>query len=109
MGNPIISTGCGGIHEYVKEENGAMLLPYSLNQLNGNTRNQFWYTFDQQWAYVDIEHVKQAMRRMFTMDNTTRIMYGQRGRLDIQRLFSFDAVGKHMKDRLEAIYRERSS
>lgn len=109
MGNPIISTGCGGIHEYVTKENGALLLPYSLNQINGNTRNQFWYTFDQQWAYVNSEDIKTAMKRIYSMEKHKRIVYGQRGRNDIQKLFSFDAVGTQMKARIEAIYRERSS
>lgn len=104
MGNPIISTNCGGIHEYltVKE---AKLLPYKLTPVVGDVRNSNWYRTDQQWADVEVDALRKAMRYMYENQKKAKKM-GEAASELVQKTFSLQAVGKLMRDRLEAIVEE---
>lgn len=99
MRKPIISTNCGGIHEYLKDKETAILLPYRLISLRGNTRNHQWYTQDQNWANVDISDVRQAMRWVFEhRDEASEI--GKKGGQLVDKAFSLETVGNEMAKRL---------
>lgn len=94
---PVISTNCGGIHEYLKDYQ--YFVPYKLVPLSGNSRNQQWYTPDQQWADVDISLLRTAMRLSYKDEKATKNM-GISGGQRVRDLFNFEAVGKLMQKRL---------
>ena len=104
-GKPVISTDCGGIHEYIKgtaQEPAALLPGYAMVPLAGNNRNQQWYTSDQKWAEVDINQLRQCMRRAFEDQYGMKLM-GKRAQEIVKQRFSLDAVGSIMKSRLETV------
>lgn len=101
MGKPIISTNCGGIHEYLKDGENALLIPYVLKQVE-NTRNKQWYTDDQEWADIDIQELRKAMRLMYTNEKKRKEI-AKKGQESVKELFSLKAVGEQMKNRLEEI------
>ncbi len=102
VGNPIISTNCGGIHEYLTNNDNAKLVPYKSIPLAGNNRNQQWYLPDQNWADVDLEELRDSMRWCYQKQDKAKIM-GKKGQALMKEKFSLEAVGKLMKKRLEEI------
>lgn len=102
MNKPVISTNAGGIHEYLKYGDTALIVPATLIQLSNNSRNQMWYTQDQKWSDVDITGLRKAMRGCFAYPDDARKM-GLRGGEKVRELFRFPTVGRQMRDRLEQI------
>lgn len=102
VGKPVISTNCGGIHEYLVDGKDALLMPYTLKQVE-NTRNKQWYTSEQEWADVDIPALRKAMRFMYE-EKKQREEIAKSGQELVKRLFSLEAVGKRMLDRLSQIH-----
>lgn len=98
-GHPMISTNCGGIHEYLEDKTDALLIPYSLVPLKGNSRNQEWYADDQNWAEVNIGELRAAMAWAYLNKAKAREM-GLNGRDKVIELFNFEAVGAIMKNQL---------
>ncbi len=103
-GHPIISTSCGGIHEYLTDQKDALLVPYQLVQLQANNRNKQWYTPDQKWAECDIEVLRQKMRFVYQNQDKAREI-GLAAKQTVINKFSFKTVGALMKARLEEIER----
>lgn len=101
VGNPVISTSCGGIHEHLNFGE-AILIPYKLIPLLQNNRNQQWYTSDQQWAEPNIDYLRMAMRWLYTHKDEGKKM-GKKGKQAVIERFSVDVVGQKMKQRLEEI------
>lgn len=99
VGNPIISTNCGGIHEYLKNSEHAYLLTHTLINLKENNRNRQWYTMDQKWADVNVNEVRQALRFMFQNKEKANEM-GKKAKELVEREFSLRAVGIKMRERL---------
>lgn len=108
MGNPVISTKCGGIHEYLIHGEDAMLINHKLVPLSGNTRNPQWYARDQNWADIDVDMLRQALRAAYQNRLQVKEM-GFKGQMTAKRLFSLDAVGDIMKKRLEEIEKNLKS
>jgi glycosyltransferase involved in cell wall biosynthesis len=102
MNHPIISTNCGGIHEYLKTMEHAILLNYKLVPLMENNRNKQWYTPDQKWAEVDINDVRAAMRWVYNNQEKANTM-GRAGKKLIENTFSLSTVGQKMVSRLRDI------
>lgn len=102
VGNPIISTNCGGIHEYLTNDDHAKLIPYKSVPIKGNNRNQQWYLPDQNWAEIDSNKLRKAMREVYENQQQARNM-GSRAQSYIKDKFSIPAVGKYMRKRLEEI------
>lgn len=100
IGNPVISTNCGGIHEHI--DGSAFLVPYELIPLRGNNRNSQWYTPDQKWAQIDIESLRFFMRRCYAHQDEAKEI-GLKGQKTVQEKFSIEAVGKKMAERLAQI------
>lgn len=101
LGKPIISTNCGGIHEYLEHGVNALLIPYTLTEVD-NTRNTQWYTKDQQWAEIDILKLRKAMRQMYENEKKRKEI-ALAGQEAVKKLFSLKAVGELMRNRLEEI------
>lgn len=102
MRHPVISTNLGGIHEYFHNDIDAKLIPFDMVRLTGNSRNQQWYTQDQNWGQVNEEELTKAIRWAFDNQEDAKAM-GIKGGLLVEKLFSFDAVGNQMVKRLEQI------
>jgi len=101
-GHPIISTDCGGIHEYLTDQKDALLVPYELIPLVDNSRNRQWYTPDQKWANCDLLVLREKMRFAYENQDIAKEI-GLAGKLTVIKKFSFDAVGQLMAKRLEEI------
>ena len=101
-GNPIISTNCGGIHEYLKDKETAYLLPCSMVPLVENSRNQQWYRDDQKWADVDVADVRKTLRYVFDHKKEAK-QVGLNASQVVKDTFSLETVGKKMVERLENI------
>jgi glycosyltransferase involved in cell wall biosynthesis len=101
MANPVISTNCGGIHEYLEHKKTAYLLPYSLCPVK-NSRNDAWYTLDQRWADVKVDDIRKGMRWVFENQKQAREM-GLEGQKVVKSKFSFEFVGGKMLERLKKI------
>lgn len=102
VGNPIISTNCGGIHEYLVDRESAYLLPYELISLENNTRNQQWYCPDQKWADIKVDNLRKVMRYVYEHRDEAKIV-GQKGGQVVRDTFAIDVVGQMMLERLLAI------
>jgi glycosyltransferase involved in cell wall biosynthesis len=103
-GNPVISTGYGGVHEYLHDGQDAMLLDYKLVPLRGMSHSSHFYTNDQLWADADIDQLRQKMRFAFdNPDKTAKI--GTAGQALAVEQFSLERVGKLMAQRLAEIER----
>lgn len=104
MKKPIISTNCGGIHEYLTDGQDALLVPYTMIPVE-NSRNVQWYTPDQKWADIHIDKLREAMR--FCFDNREKATeIGINGNNTVNSKFSLKAVGMKMQDRLEFLKHE---
>jgi len=101
MGNAIISTNCGGVHEYFKNTIDAILLEHTLTQVSNN-RNGQWYQPDQQWASVEVDTVRKALRWVFDHQAAAGET-AKRGGSTVRQLFSFKTVGDQMAKRLRQI------
>lgn len=100
LGKPIISTGCGGVHEYIGDV--AKVVPFTLVPISGNNRNTQWYCSDQKWAEVDQNALRESMRWCFENREAARQM-GEAGREFIEQNYLPGVVGQKMYDRLDEI------
>ena len=99
-GNPVITTGYGGVAEYLKPEM-AHILPFEMTKLRGMTHSRF-YNDNQYWADVDIKDVRKAMREVFDNKQASRKM-GDMGSQFVEERLNFKRVGSEMLDRLKKI------
>lgn len=102
---PVISTNAGGIHEYLTDKQSALLIPYKMVKVE-NSRNKQWYTPDQQWAEVDIDELRKAMRWAYENQEKAK-QIGLNGKKVVEDTFSLKEVGRKMKSRLAEIIDKR--
>lgn len=111
-GRPIISTGYGGIHEYLTDD-VAWILPYTMVPVRGMNHSAQWYDPSQKWADVDIMALRRAMREAYEAgqdkgEPKTRIKrMGRQARNFVNLNFALKKVGHQMARRLEAIRQEK--
>lgn len=104
-GRPVISTGYGGIHEYLKDGEDAVLLDFDMVTVRGMEHSSRWYSSDQNWAEVNPDDLQRAMRGMFA-DRAFAKKLGKQGQQTVAKKFNLKAAGKLMAARLEAIEAE---
>jgi len=102
MGNPIISTNLGGIHEYLTHGEDSILIDYKMVPVPGNSRNPDWYMTDQNWGEVDVDMLRKAMRACYQNRKQMREI-GAKGGETVRKKFALPVVGAIMKERLEKI------
>ena len=100
FGKPIISTGYGGANEYF-DNTSARLLPYKMVQLRGMQHSTRFYSNDQNWADVDIEDIKKAMRDAYERRNNDN--KAKNGQKLVKERFNLKRVGLEMAERLKEI------
>lgn len=97
MGKPVISTSCGGIHEWIAPV--SKLVPCTYVPVSRVDRNAIWYRPDQNWAEVDINAFRKAMRELYE-DQEQAKNIGKLGQKFVEENFSLKTVGSIMKSRL---------
>lgn len=103
-GRAVISTGYSGVHEYFENDKTAKLLPYEMIKLRGMSHSSRWYDGSQNWADVDQEALKKAMRWAFEQPGE-RVAMAEAGRDFVIDRFNLGRVGSEMADRLRIIER----
>jgi glycosyltransferase involved in cell wall biosynthesis len=97
MSKPIISTKCGGIHEYLSESE-AYLLPWEKTPVTLDEGN-ISYEEGQNWADVDIGMLRKTMRYVFEHQKEAQTV-GIKGHDFVVAHFTPMIVGTMMKERL---------
>lgn len=100
-GNPVISTGYGGCHEYFKDGLTMTNLPYDLVPVRRMDHTEL-YTAEQNWAEVDPAALRAAMRDAYDQQEAYR-RHGQLARGFVQHNFNFKRVGGMLANRLKEI------
>lgn len=101
-GKPVISTGYGGVHEYLHDGEDAQLLPYKMIPLRGMSHSSHFYTNDQKWADIDQAELQKRMR--WAYDNKPEAAeMGLKGQELVTTTFNLERVGQLMADRLKEI------
>ena len=97
MKKPVIATNLGGVHDWLTKE---CYYPLSYKEV-GVFGMDFapWYRRDQKWAEVDVNKLRQKMRYVFEHREEAKET-GMRGYQFVKDNFSYEAVGRMMKDRL---------
>ncbi|MCG3176839.1 MAG: hypothetical protein MOGMAGMI_01803 [Candidatus Omnitrophica bacterium] len=103
MNKPVISTNCGGVHEYIGKAKDVQLIDYSLVRVQTD-RNPNWYTMQQKWAEIDIAGLQEAMRKAY--NHGSKKYTGVIGADIVKEKFSFKAVGQQMAKRLKEIQKD---
>jgi glycosyltransferase involved in cell wall biosynthesis len=99
---PMISTAYAGCHEYFQNNHDALLVDYQMEPLRGMDHSSQWYSGDQNWAEVDHDKLRDALR--WAYDNPANMKeMGARARATVEQKFSFKEVGRLMRNRLEEI------
>ena len=104
IGNPIISTNFGGIHELFSDD-FSWLIKYKLVQVFNMVHIPF-YNAQQLWAEVDTKHLKKSMLEAYS----NRKLTAKKGRLAkafIKKNLNKEVVGNSILKRLEAIKNEK--
>lgn len=103
--NPIISTGYGGINEYITNMYDGIVIPYTLVPLKGMDHARHYYSEDQMWAEIDEDILAEKMLMVYQNQAFSRKM-GKNARKTAGSIFSYKAVGTLMRNRLEQISKE---
>lgn len=101
-GNPAITTGYGGISEWLAKQDAAMILDYTMVPLQGMAHSSRWYTPDQKWADPAEDDIRDNMRLAFSRSPQVDDIRA-RGQKLVQDDFSLSVVGAEMAGRLERI------
>ncbi len=102
---PVISTGLGGMHEWIPDD-GMLKVNYSMCNVFNMDEHEAYMCPGNQWGQVDISDLRVKMRLAYEK------------RADVQRIadngynyvknnFNFKKVGELMKGRLQEIYQEQ--
>jgi glycosyltransferase involved in cell wall biosynthesis len=101
MGLPTIATDYSGIREFLTPEVGFPVRTLGLETAKG-IDFQAWM----RWAKVDAAHLREQMRRVFSMDARQRQEVGRRARQHVATHFSRAAVARQVKTHLETLMRK---
>ena len=107
LGNPVISTRIGGVHEFWKGKH-FRFVEYEMVPID-QTYDRY-YEVGQNWAEVSEEHLRHRMRKMYETWKQPKgkqllKLIGSQGKSFSQTNFSYEKVGRDMALRLEIIER----
>jgi len=97
MGNPIISTNFGGIHDWLNSEL-AWLVGYKMVNVFGMGHIP-WYSGDYQWAEINREALRSAFLSAFNHPKLLKEK-GRKSQAFVRKNFSYKAVAEQMKEAL---------
>jgi glycosyltransferase involved in cell wall biosynthesis len=99
-GNPVVSTGFGGVTEYLNKEN-SYLVDYILTPVAGMPWSP-WYLMEQSWAEADIIHGAELMRKVY--DNREEASNrGKKLKEYLQTGFNYSAIGNKIVDAISSM------
>lgn len=101
-GNAVISTGYGGVHEYLTDGVDALLLPYKMQPLKGMEHSARFYSTDQRWAEVELADLQQRMRFVYSQRSSGEAI-GEMGQQTALLKFDLKIVGDKLAARLKEI------
>jgi len=101
-GNPVITTGYGGLGEWLEDGNTAVVLPFEMVPLDGMIHSAKWYSPDQKWADPDLQALRAGMRFAYSQRESVDDM-ARRGQKFVQERFALSVVGAEMSGRLKEI------
>lgn len=104
-GKPVISTGLGGVNEFIPKD-AALLTKYSMTDVF-NMDFVPWYDQDQKWGQVDVDDLRKKMRAVYENKEDAKKM-GLRGKKFADEKLSYMAVGSQLKERIQQIYEEHN-
>jgi len=100
IGNPVISTNFGGVHEFF-DNNNSWLIDYKWCQVS-NMVHIPWYNSQQLWADIDVKQLKKSMLEAYS----DRKLLAQKGKLAkalIKDSLDTEVIGMDILKKLEAI------
>jgi glycosyltransferase involved in cell wall biosynthesis len=104
MEKPIISTSLGGMHDWINRKNYQALDRYKFDYVK-NMDFVPWYSKNQKWADPDLEQLREKMRWVY--ENYDRAKNQTlKAKQEVIKKFSYEAVGRVMRERIEEIYAE---
>ena len=98
LGKPVIATAYGGSLDFANEDN-SYPVGYELTRVGPGAAP---YPPNGTWAEPDLEQAGRAMRHVFEHPNEATER-GERGRRDVRRTHSAEAVGRQMRARLSQL------
>lgn len=101
-GNPVISTGYGGINEYFTDMVNGIVIPYEMINLTGMDHSRRYYSLDQKWADIDIDYLSEKMRFVYENQDISK-QIGLNGQNFARNAFSYENVGMLMRNRVSEI------
>jgi glycosyltransferase involved in cell wall biosynthesis len=99
-GNPLITTGYGGVKEYANDSN-SYLSDYHLSPVFGMPFSP-WYRLDQLWAEPSVKHGADLMRYVYENQDESKAR-GQKLKKDISENFTWEIIGKKIIEEIEQI------
>src|SRR3990167_2764320 len=100
MGNPVITTGLGGITEWLNKDTAHLIKFKMINVFNMNYVP--WYNEEQKWADVDIMDLRGKMRHFYEHPEIAKEM-GQKAQEMVRNSFNYETVGNQLAGRLNEI------
>lgn len=98
LGKPVIATGFSANLDFMTEAN-SYLVRHTETQVGSEGEN---YPEQGIWAEPDLDHAAELLRAVWTDQEEAR-RRGERGRRDIAREFSLEAVGEQARGRLKRL------
>lgn len=105
IGNPVISTNFGGIHEYLSLDT-AELIDYKLSKVSGMNHIP-WYNSEQKWASINEKSLQASFRKAY-IDKKGMQIKSQKAKKNVRSNFNYKKVGLIIRKRLESIISEIS-
>ena len=102
MGNPVISTNLGGMHDWMDDSTMLLLKDFKMTSVHDMDFVP-WYNSSQLWAEPSVTELRQKMRWAYENYGKAKEM-AERARQRVLKHFSFEAVGEQMAERLADIY-----
>lgn len=111
MKKPVISTGLGGMHEWISDD-AMMKVKYKMVPVQVESKyntSMDWaeqYSSEFEWGQVDGDDLRVKMRQIYA-DKDLRDRMAKKGNKEARETFNYKHVGDLMKERIAQIYDEQ--
>lgn len=104
-GKPVISTGLGGMHEWISDQ-GMLKVKYSMIDVFNMEKHEAYMVSGNKWGKVDENDLRAKMRLVFS-DRNYANQVAQIGQQEVKDKMNYKTVGAMMLSRLSEIYEEK--
>ena len=98
-GNPVITTGYGGIGEYLTNDIHGIVLDYEMDNIEGMVGAEHYYERGQKWAVVSEDDIRGSMKKMYLNKEKT-VQMGAEAKKFVETFLSPVRIGNLMKERI---------